>query len=335
MMVGGSFGRKHEVEIAGQVALIAQKLGRPVQLIWSRAEDMAADRPRPAAHATYRARLEGGRIAALEAKIATTDGTAAMIARTLDQKSARETADLDGSAAPQRAVEGAISPYDLPAYALSHHPAALGVATGRLRGAANGFTCFFGESFIDELARAAGQDGFSFRMAMLASNVRLAQCLTRVALRGGWEGGLQGNGQGLACFATNDSYIAVMAEASLGADRRPAVTRLIAVADVGRVLNPDIARQQIEGGLLHGLALAMGSAITYQNGVPVPNSFAAHGWASLGTLPEVSVELIRSGAASGGIGELALPPVAPAIANAIHAGSGVRLRHLPLGGDTA
>jgi isoquinoline 1-oxidoreductase subunit beta len=330
MQIGGSFGRKYEVEIAGQAALITQKLERPVQLIWSRSEDMAQDRLRPAATAELTARISGGgRIEAYAAKIATTDSVGEMVARVVDGKAAHEA--QGAGKANARAVEGAVPPYAIPNLSISHHPADLGIPTGKLRAGANGFTCFFTEAFIDELAEQARRDPFSFRIGLLAGNPRLAKCLTKVAVRGGWEGGAQGTNQGVACHMMQGSFIAVLAEAKMGENGRPEIAKLTAVADVGRVMNPDIARQQIEGGLLYGLGLATGNAVTLKKGYPEPRRFGQLGLPRLADMPEISVELIRSKEAPGGIGELAVSPVAPAIANALFAGSGTRYRTLPLG----
>jgi isoquinoline 1-oxidoreductase subunit beta len=330
MQVGGSFGRKYEVEIAGQAALIAQKLERPVQLIWSRSEDMAQDRMRPATQAELTARIgAGGRIEAYRAKIATTDAVAEMVARIVDGKAAHEV--QGAGKANARAVEGALPPYAIPAISLSHHPADLGVPTGKLRAGANGYTCFFTESFIDELAEQARRDPFSFRIGLLTGNARLAKCLTKVAMRGEWEGGAQGTNQGIACHMMQGSFIAVLAEAKMSDTGRPEVVKLTAVADVGRVMNPDIARQQIEGGLLYGLGLATGTAVTLIDGYPEPRRLGRLGLPRLADMPEISVELIRSKDAPGGIGELAVSPVAPAIANALFAGSGTRYRSIPIG----
>ena len=330
--VGGSFGRKYEVEIAAQVATIAQKLDRPVQLIWSRNEDIQQDRMRPAAAAKMTARVGvAGQVEAWRAQIAAPDGMAEMIARNLDGDRPYEAQAALAGKSHARAVSGAFPPYAIPACELLHHPADLAVPTGKLRGGADGYTCFFTESFIDELAKEAARDPFSYRMGLLGGNIRLAQCLTKVATRGGWEGGAQGTNQGLACHAMQGSVIAVLAEAKMGDTGRVQVIKLTAVADVGRVMNPDIARQQIEGGLLFGLGLATGTEVTYSKGPPTPRRLGLMGLPRLADMPEISVELIRSTEAPGGVGEIAVPPVAPAIANALFAGSGVRFRSMPFG----
>ncbi|MEY2927319.1 MAG: hypothetical protein RL367_1796, partial [Pseudomonadota bacterium] len=158
MQAGGSFGRKYEVEAAAQVALLAQKLKRPVQLLWSRAEDVMQDRFRPAARAVMRATLGRARIDGFHAVIATGNAIAEVKARNLNGIAAHQAAS--DSASPL-AVEGAYPPYAIAAVAVDHHPAALRVPTGKLRGGAGGFNCFFVESFIDECARETGVDPFS------------------------------------------------------------------------------------------------------------------------------------------------------------------------------
>ena len=327
MQAGGSFGRKYEVAAAGQVALLAQKLGRPVQLMWSRAEDVMHDRFRPAARAVLSAKIDRTRIDGFRAQIATADGLAEVKARNFGAVAAH---DAMSDSASSFAVEGAYPSYAIGAIAIDHHPALLGVPSGKLRGGAHGFNCFFLESFVDECAQQTGIDPFSFRMGMLGGQPRLAACLSKVAARGGWEGGSSGSGQGLACHQMQGSFIAVLAEARIGDDQRVAVTKLVAVADIGAVMNPDIARQQIESGLLYGLGLATGAPVRIAGGIAGPTRLGAFRLPRLATMPAISVELLLSDEPAGGFGELAVPPVAAAIANAIASGSGSRIRSLPL-----
>ena len=228
-------------------------------------------------------------------------------------------------------VDGAVPPYAFASYAIDHHPAKIGVPTGDWRGRAHGLTAFFTECFIDELAAVSGVDPFSVRMAALGNNPRLAQCLSRVAARGGWQGGGVGTGQGLACHSMADSHIAVFAEADLGGTGgRVRVSRLVAVVDCGRVINPDIVKQQIAGGLMFGMAAATGAPVNVIRGLAGPVRMGELGLPRLADAPRIEIELLNSPAPPGGVGELAVPPVAPAIANALYAGSGKRYRTLPL-----
>lgn len=331
MMIGGSFGRRFEVEIAGQVAVLADRLKRPVQLTWSRAEDMRQDRIRPAAVGRMAARLgPAGRVEGWLAKIAVPDTPGELDARMRDGLRPEDAlADAVGRSSPA-AVHGAVPPYAFANYAVDHHPAAIGVPSGDWRGRAFGLTAFFNECFVDELASVSGVDPFSFRMAALAGNPRLAQCLSKVTAMGGWNGGAVGTGQGIACHAMADSYIAVMAEADLGPDGRVRVQRLFAVADCGRIINPDVVRAQIIGGLIFGMSAATGRPVGVMRGLLRPTRLGELGLPRMADTPEIRIEIIASPAPPGGVGELAVPPAAPAIANALYAGNGKRLRSLPL-----
>ncbi len=331
---GGSFGRKFEVEVAAQAAQLALKIRRPVQLTWSRAEDMMQDRFRPAARARMAAKLgAGGRIEGWSAKIAAPDGLGEMRSRNMDGLSPHEARQKLAGTASKFAVEGGVLPYGVASFALDHYPADIGLPVGQWRGGAHGASAFFNECFIDELARQSGIEPFSFRMALLGGNPRLALCLSKAAAQGGWQGGEPGSGQGIACHSMRGSHIAVLAEAQMGDDQRVKVTRLVCVADIGRVINPDIARQQIEGGLLYGMGAAIGAPVDVRRGIAGPSRLGDLRLPRLADMPEMDVELIVSREASGGVSDIAVPPVAPAIANALYAGSGQRFRSLPLGGD--
>ena len=332
MMIGGSFGRRFEVEIAAQVAVLAERLKRPVQLVWSRAEDMRQDRFRPAAVARMAGRAgRAGQIEGWLAKIAVPATQAELRARVWEGDHADAAMRGAYGKSTPAAVAGAVPPYAIPNMAIDHHPANIGVPTGDWRGRAHGLTAFFTECFIDELAAVSGVDPFSVRMAALGGNPRLAQCLSRVAAQGGWQGGGVGTGQGLACHSMADSHIAVFAEADFGGvGGKVRVTRLVAVVDCGRVINPDIVKQQIAGGLMFGMAAATGAPVNVAKGIARPTRLGALGLPRLADAPRIEIELLNSANAPGGVGELAVPPVAPAIANALYAQSGKRYRTLPL-----
>ena len=216
-------------------------------------------------------------------------------------------------------------------------PVDIALPTGRLRGNAHGYTAFFTESFVDELAHLARREPLSYRIEMLANDVRLAACLTAVARLGQWGGGVEQSGQGLACHRMADiaapeaggGRIAVIATARRD-ERGVRVDRIAAVADIGRIVNLELARQQIEGGLIFGLGLAMGAAGHYREGVPTTTRLAGLGLPYLTDSPEIAVGFINSSAAPFDPGELGAVAVAPAIANALFSATGVRFRRLPL-----
>lgn len=330
MLIGGSFGRNHEVDAAVQAAQIALELDKPVQLIWSRSEDMMQDRFSPPAMAQMFARLgPAGQIEAWRTRIAAPAALAETKARLADGLSALDAQKDNAGSSDPSAVSGALPPYALPNISIVHHRADIGVPTGKLRGGADVATAFFREAFIDELSKESGVEGFSFRMAMLGGNPRLATCLSKVTVLGRWEGGAEGTQQGLACHSMQGSHIAVLAEAYVS-DDKIVVPRLYAVADVGRILHPDIALQQIQGGLLFGLAMALGNAVGVDRGLPTPRTLGGLRLPRISDVPDIQIEIIPSREPSGGLGEIGTTAVAPAIANALWAGSGRRYRSLPL-----
>jgi len=328
-MAGGGFGATLDPLIAEQAASLAVKLRRPVSLVWSRGEDVLHDRYRPPARARMAARLAAnGAILGWSAKIAAPE-TGKQIARRVLPQGVVEAVTI-GARGDRYAVAGAVPPYRIPALAVDHHPAEIGVPTGHLRGGAHGYTCFFTESFIDELAHVAGNEPLSYRIGMLGGDARLARCLSTVAALGGWDGGVPGSGQGIACHAFRGSYIAVLAEAHVGDDRRIVVDRIVAAVDCGRSINPDLVRQQIEGGLIFGMAQALCVSTGFIRGLADMRGFGGLALPRLVDTPDIIVDIARSDEAPGGVGDLAVPPVAPAIANALQSATGYRIRALPL-----
>lgn len=327
---GGSFGRKMDFESGVQAALIAREMGRPVQLLWSRLEDVVQDRPSASAHARMAAKL--GRNGAIEGWLAKVAAPCAMT-QTWDRialgKLPDEATRDSARTSTRLAVAGMELPYALPNWAVDHYPADIGLPLGFTRANAHLHGAFFTESFIDELAHQAGIEALSFRIQMLGGNSRLAHCLTTVGAMGGWQGGIEGSGQGLAVHVMNGAYAAVMVEAALDGGKLN-VGRIVAAVDGGEQVNPDIARQQVESGLIYGLALAMGASVPYANSMPTRAILRRMDLPRLADIGEVTVELIRSTAAPAGLGDIGAPPVAPAIANALFTVTGQRFRHLPI-----
>ncbi|WP_156679392.1 xanthine dehydrogenase family protein molybdopterin-binding subunit [Sphingomonas profundi] len=324
MLIGGGFGRKIEHAAGVQAAIVAQAMKRPAHVTWSRAEDTMFDPMRPPAIARMTAALGArGTIRGWQAEIAAPATMASLMDRLVPGSG-------DGSAPEQAAVEGAVPPYATGALAVDHFPADIGVPTGIWRSVANSYTAFFNECFVDELARLAGIEPLSFRIQSLGNDPRLAQCLTTATALGGWDGGVAGSSQGIACHSSFGSHVAMLVEAHVGDGPRIVVDRVVAAVDCGRTINPEIVRQQIEGGIIWGIAAALGATTGYAGGRTEARNLDALNLPTLADTPEIRVELIRSGAAPGGVGEIAVPPVAPAIANALFAGTGRRLRTLPL-----
>jgi len=327
---GGSFGRRFDLEIVDQVAELAVKLKRPVQLFWSRGEDMMQARFGGGAAARMSAQaLPDGRINAWLAHVSLPAASAQLQARMMRGASAMDAVRAAAGTFETTSLGFVQPPYSIPHFACETHMVDPGVPMVPLRGGAGYAMCFFNESFINELSAKTGVEPFSFRMALIGTNTRLAQCLAKVSALGGWGGGAQGSNQGIACFMSQNAAIAVIAEAAMGEQGQVRVTKLTAVADVGQAVNPEIARQHIEGGLLFGLGLAVGKPVGMRRGVAGPIRMGELGLPRLADAPEIAVELVPSSAPAADAWDIAVPPVAPAIAGALFAGSGKRFRRLP------
>lgn len=334
MPAGGSFDRRLEHDHAIEAALIAREMGRPVQLVWSRWQEQLMLRPRAPLAAVLSARTgPQGYIDTFRARVATPPTAQESGRRLFANKTTWGAIDaVDGMADPM-ALAGLMPFYAIPNVAIDHVPVRIGLPTGRLRGNAHGTSCFMVESFVDEIAQANGQEPLAFRIAMLGHDPRMVACLQRAARMAEWGGGASGSAQGLAChridLGDRSGYIALVATATAG-EGGVRVERLTAAVDIGRVINLDIALQQVEGGLLYGVGLALGSAVEYERGLPAQARLGALGLPTLADSPQVQVQLVASKAEPFDPGELAMAPVAPAIANALFSATGLRLRRLPL-----
>ncbi len=335
---GGSFDARLDTPHAAEAAIIAREVGKPVQLTWSRWQEAVRDLPRAPAQAALAAQTgpDGG-LTALKVRVAMPGTTPEFGARLFDgqeplvARAAQERADPLGLA-------GCLPPYTIPHLMVEHVPVALPLSTGRLRGNAAALGCFLIETFVDELAARSGREGLSYRMAMLGQDIRLATCLQRAATLAEWSGGHGGSGQGLAChrMTLNDREGRIALVASARRDERGIrVDKLTAVLDIGRIVNLDIARQQVEGGLLFGLGLARGQTTAYADGLPLSGRLSQLGLPLLADCPEIEVEFIESGAPPFDPGELGVAVAAPAIANALFSAGSTRMHTLPLTGELA
>ena len=335
MLSGGSFDRNLDNDIAGQVAQIAKQMGRPVQLVWSRPEDLMHDHYRAPSQARLDAAMaKAGRVEAMQIKIAAPPSAREQVKRLFDGVDNVEAMRSSIGEADIKAVAGLDLPYDIPNLTVDHHSAFVGVPTGNWRSNAHSSNIFYLESFIDELAAKAGIEPLSFRMQMMNNAPRLARCLTGVAAMTGWDGGLDGSGQGMACHSMRGGHIAVIASASRGTGGLE-VSRISATVDIGRIIHPDIARQQIEGGIIFGLAMALGSATRFQDGLPTAKRLRDLSLPRLAEIPPIQIEFLRSDEEPVGYEELGVPAVAPAVANALFSATGTRFRQLPLFGEVS
>jgi isoquinoline 1-oxidoreductase beta subunit len=322
MPPGEPAGRAMEPDAAPIAIELARALGRPVQVMLSQSASQNHDRLSPGALARMTALPgSGGITAAWAMKVVTADGVGSALAR------------LAGKDTPAKlgktALDGSVPPYSIPHVKIESVEAKLPSTAGYMRGSPQREFAFFTESFIDELAHAAGMEPLAFRMSMLGSNGRLARCLQAASRLANWDGGGPGSTMGISGASAFGSHIGLVATASIGDDQRVKVHRLVAAVDCGRVVNSSVAAQQIEAGLIWALAQATVPSPEWIAGMPRARAIGRIGLPRLRDAPEILIEMIPSSEAPGGLSGLGILPLAPAVANAIHAGSGKRLRSLP------
>lgn len=321
MAPGEPAGRAMEPDAVPIAIELARALGRPVQATLSQSASQNHDRVAAGALARLTALPgAGGITAAWAMKVATADGLDSALAR------------LAGKDAPDKlgktALDGSIPPYSIPNVRIDAVKAKLPFTAGYMRGSPQREFAFFVESFVDELAHAAGTEPLAFRMSMLGNNGRLARCLQAATRLAGWDGGGPGSTMGIAGASAFGSHIGLVATASIE-DQRIKVHRLVAAVDCGQIVNSSIAAQQIEAGLIWALAQATVPSPEWVAGMPRARPIGRIGLAKLGDTPDIVVEIISSSDQPGGLSGLGTLPLAPAVANAIHAGSGRRMRSLP------
>ncbi len=306
MIMGGGFGRRFPdlVEIIEQVAVLAKQVPYPVKLIWSREEEVRHGTYRPQSLAKLKGSLKDGKITGMRIDYA-----------------------QSGNA------EGEVPfIYNLPATSRRHFAYQSNQIDGPWRSVNATQLGFYTESFMDELALAAGEDPYQFRRKHLEQGSRHLAALDMVAKRAGWGSPLpEGVGRGIAIVESFGTVVAEVVEAGVNEDGSPKVLKAFAVVDCGTTVNPLNAEAQIMGGLIMGLSSAIGEQVTLDKGAVIQSNFGDYPILKLADAPPaVDVHFIESGAKTGGIGEPGLPPASPALANALAAATGKRIRNLPV-----
>ncbi len=300
-LLGGGFGRRLESDYVAEAVQIAKAVAAPVKLIWSLEQDIQHDYYRPASlH--------------------------------------RMTAGLDEQGMPvawhQLAVGASDygSPYyKIPASGGSTVEVDTGVPTGPWRSVSHSWNAFVVEGFIDELAARVGRDPVAYRLELLKQQPRLKAVIEMAADKVGWGEPLpQGHYQGIAAHPGFGSYVAQVVELSVDKSEGIRIHRIVCVIDCGQVINPDMVVQQMEGGIIFGLTATVTSAVTIRNGRAEQSNYYDFPILRIGETPPIEVYIMPSKESPGGVGEPGVPPIAPAVINALYAATKVRVRKLPV-----
>lgn len=301
--MGGGFGRRSTPDAAIQAAKISQRIGQPVKLIWSREEDIQHDHYRPAVVSQFRAALDAD-----------------------SQPTAWENHYVD----KHEPAEAPLIPYNIANQAIGAVDSPTHVPFGPWRSVDHSQHGFFTESFIDELAIEAGQDPFAYRMEKLKAHPRHSKVLALAAEKGNWSAPLaKGQGRGIALQESFGTLVAEVVDVTVR-EGKVKVDKVTIVVDPGFAVSPDGLKAQMESGVIYGLTAALFGEITIKDGRVEQGNFDTYPMVRMDSAPEIETHIINSMESWGGAGEPGTPGIAPALANAIYAATGTRIRELPV-----
>ena len=319
--LGGGFGRRIELDFPVQAALISKAVKLPVKLVWSREDDMTHDFYRPIGFNQISAGLDAnGMPVGLHFKLTS-------------QSITQRAFGLPKDTMDPFMVEAAVAPYNI---ANTQHDLVIhdaGLRVGYWRGVSHNMNVFANESFVDEMALAAGKDPVDYRMAMLDGKPRFQNVLKLATEKAGYKkGAAKGNAMGVSIMEGYDTYVAVVTEVSLGADGEVKVVKATVAADMGMIVNPEIVEQQIQSSVIMGMGTTLKHSITLANGRVQQTNFNTYPMVRTNEAPLVDIVLVKSSEKPGGIGEPVTAAIVPALANAVAKLTGKRVRTLPITG---
>jgi isoquinoline 1-oxidoreductase beta subunit len=321
-LIGGGFGRRLDIDGNILAIKIAQQVDGPVKVVWSREEDIQHDMYRPSYYDRLWAGLDAsGKLVAWAHRVS----GSAVYARYQPQL-------FKGGLDPDAVAGAAEPPYAIPNihvdYVRVEPP---GIPTGLWRGVGPVHNVFVVESFMDELAHAAGEDPVAYRKTLLGHNPRALAVLTLAAEKAGWGQPLPSRrGRGVSVQFAFGSYLAQVAEVEVAANGSLKVHRIVCAVDCGMVVNPDTIEAQVQGGTFFGLTAALYGAITLKNGRVEQGNFDTYRPLRIDEAPVVETHLVKSSEFPGGLGEAPTAAVSPAVTNAIFAATAKRIRTLPI-----
>lgn len=316
--LGGGFGRRIDIDYIIQAAQISKAVGKPVKLLWSREDDMTHDFYRPQS------------VHQLAAAIGPDGKPTAMTFRLTSQSVTGRVFGLPAPVQDPLMTEAAIAAYEIPATRHDILKNDAGLRVGYWRSVSHALNAFANETFIDELAANAKQDPYAYRMSLLGGKPRFAHVLKLAAEKAGWgTAAPAGRSRGIALMEGYDTYMAMVAEISVGKDNEISVHKVTTVADLGRMVNPDTVEAQIQSSIVFGGTAALWGEVTLDKGRVQQTNFHQYRLMRMSEAPEIVVVLVPSTEKPGGIGEPATALIGPAIGNALFAATGKRLRKMP------
>jgi isoquinoline 1-oxidoreductase beta subunit len=320
--LGCGWGRRSLTDFVEDAIETSMKVGAPVQVVWTREEDMRNDQYRPSSLIRFEGAVDdNGQLSTFKARVAgpplgVTNGGG---------RTGRSGVD-------RNAVDGVVTmTYRIPNVLIDYCRSSVQVPTGYWRSVGPSGNTFMVESFLDELAFAAGRDPLEFRLEMLKDHPRMKHVLEKAAEMARWGSQPpEGRARGIGIVEDKGGIVAQIAEVSIGKDKTPRVHRVWCAADCGQIIHSGIVDAQITGSIVSGLTAALYGEITIERGKVVQSNFHDYEMLRMSEMPEVELYIVRNHEEPGGVGEPALPPIAPAVTNAIFALTGQRIRKLPI-----
>jgi len=307
-LLGGGFGRRSNPDFIAEAVQVSKAAKKPIKLLWTREDDMKNDSYRPMSQHSFKGAVDAGGAAV---------------------GWSHQMVNAGGRARPMGTFGRAGLPYSIADAGMAQGGAASPVPTGPWRSVEHSQIIVVNECFIDELAHAAGKDPYEFRKGLIKDD-KLNAVLALAAEKGDWGKPLPaGHGRGIACFSGYGSNIAHVIEVSVEG-KEVKLHRVTIAVDPGLALNPGGVEAQVQGACVDGLSTALRAAITIDKGGVVENSWTDYQWMTMDAMPKIDVHIIESGGEPGGMGEVGYPSVMPAVANAVFAATGKRVRKFPI-----